>query len=335
MAHPRLTFAISHYDRYIPLLEGVAAPEGFDLEVLHVGQSKDGRYGRGRHGRMLRDGEFDVAEVSLSSYLMARERKLPFTAIPVFPRRLFSQSQIWINPDRGIRVPQDLIGKKVGLSTFQTTLSVLAKGDLQAEYGVPWRKVEWHVSRDETVPFTPEEGVVIRKIPEGKNIGVMLQQGEIDAIFRPHPPRQALEGAANIRRLFPDPKAEEARYYKKHGFYPIMHVIVFKDSVLQEHPGAAAAFLDMFDRINHVTEHYYDDPNWSRLAWARLLLEEERELLGRDLWPNGIDKNRANLEVFMNYSRDQGLIREALPVDSLFAAGALRGGSRSMELLDT
>lgn len=319
MANPKLTLAISHYDRYIPLLEGVVSPEGFELEVLHVGQSKDGRYGRGRHGRMLRDGEFDVAEVSLSSYLMARARKLPFTAIPVFPRRLFSQSQIWINSARGVRTPKDLIGKKVGLGTFQTTLSVLAKGDLQTEYGVPWRKMEWHVSGEETVPFTPEEGVVIRKIPQDKNIGALLQQGEIDAIFRPHPPRQALEGAADIRRLFPDPKAEEARYFKKHGFYPIMHVIVFKDSVLRDHPSAAAAFLDMFARINDVTERYYDDPNWSRLTWARLLLEEERELLGRDLWPVGVEKNRANLETFMEYSRDQGLIAEAMPVESLFA----------------
>lgn len=323
MANPKLKLAISHYDRYIPLLEGVASPKGLDLEVLHVGQSKDGRFGRGRHGRMLRDGEFDVAEVSLSSYLMARARKLPFTAIPVFPRRLFSQSQIWINPERGIRTPKDLIGRKVGLSTFQTTLSVLAKGDLQAEYGVPWRQIEWHVSRDETVPFTPEDGVVIRKIPEDENIGVMLQRGEIDAIFRPHPPRQALEGSASICRLFPDPKAEEARYYKKYGFYPIMHVIAFKDSVLKDHPGAVPAFLDMFNRINEVTAHYYDDPNWSRLVWGRLHLEEERQLLGSDLWPTGIEKNRTNLETFMSYSRDQGLISGAMSVDSLFASNTL------------
>lgn len=323
MGKPKLTFAISHYDRYIPLLEGVAAPDGFDVDVLHVGQSKDGRYGRSRHGRMLRDGEFDVAEVSLSSYLMARALKRPFTAIPVFPRRLFSQSQIWVNPERGIRVPQDLIGKKIGLGTFQTTLSVLAKGDLQEEYGVPWRKVEWHVSREETVPFTPEDGVMIRKIPDGKNIGAMLQEGEIDAIFRPHPPRQALEGAANIARLFPDAKAEEARYYKKYGFFPIMHVIVFKDSVLDQHPEAAAAFLDMFAKINDVSARYYDDPNWSRLAWGRLHLEEERRLLGQDLWPTGVKKNRANLEMFMSYSRDQGLISEPIPVESLFAPGTV------------
>jgi 4,5-dihydroxyphthalate decarboxylase len=268
---------------------------------------------------MLRDGEFDICELSLSSYLMARERRLPFTAIPVFPRRLFSQSQIWINPARGIREPKDLIGKRVGLNTFQTTLSVLAKGDLQHEYGVPWRSIEWVVSREEAVPFEPEAGVTLRIAPQGSNIGRMLQEGEIDAIFRPHPPRQVLDGASDIRRLFADPKAEEARYFKKNGFYPIMHLIAFRDDVLDRYPDAASALLEAFEQADRITERYYDDPNWSRLAWGRLHLEEERALLGRDLWPIGIAKNRANLERFMDYSRDQGLMSKALSIESLFA----------------
>lgn len=319
MGHPSLTLAVSHYDRYVPFFDGSVQPTGFDLRILHVGQSEDGRYGRHRHERMLHDSEFDVCELSLSSYLMARERQLPFTAIPVFPRRLFSQSQIWINPASGIREPKDLIGKRVGLNTFQTTLSVLAKGDLQEEYGVPWRSIEWVVSREEAVPFEPEPGVVIRMVPEGDNIGRMLQAGEIDAIFRPHPPHQVLEGASDIRRLFADPKAEEARYFRKNGFYPIMHVIAFRNDVLDRHPDAAPALLAAFEQADRITERYYDDPNWSRLAWGRLHLEEERQLLGRDLWPIGIDKNRANLERFMTYSRDQGLMRRSLSVESLFA----------------
>jgi 4,5-dihydroxyphthalate decarboxylase len=237
----------------------------------------------------------------------------------VFPRRLFSQSQIWINPKRGVREPKDLIGKRVGLNTFQTTLSVLAKGDLQAEHGVPWRSIEWIVSKPETVDFTPGPDVKMSMVPEGTNIGRMLQEGAIDAIFRPHPPRQALEGASDIKRLFGDPKEEEARYYKKNGFYPIMHLIAFRDEVLDRHPDAAPALVEAFEEADRISERYYDDPNWSRLAWGRLDLEEERRLLGRDLWPIGIAKNRANLERFMEYSRDQGLIPKPLPVEGLFA----------------
>lgn len=319
MTNPTLTFAVSHYDRYVPFFDGSVQPTGFDLKILHVGQSEEGRYGQHRHERMLQKGEFDVCELSLSSYLMARERKLPFTAIPVFPRRLFSQSQIWINPASGVREPKDLIGKRVGLNTFQTTLSVLAKGDLQEEYGVPWRSIEWIVSKPEAVAFEPEAGTVIRMVPPGNNIGRMLQEGDIDAIFRPHPPRQVLEGASDIRRLFADSKAEEARYVRKNGFYPIMHLVAFRDEVLERYPDAAAAMLEAFDKADAICERYYDDPNWSRLVWGRLHLEEERQLLGRDLWPNGIAKNRANLDRFMAYSLDQGLLAQPISVDSLFA----------------
>lgn len=322
MSKPRLSLAISHYDRYYPLFDGTAAPEGFELDVFHVGQSAPGRYGNDRHGRLLRKGEFDFGELSLSSYLMARDRNMPFTAIPVFPRRLFSQSQIWINGDSGIKTPKDLIGKRVGLNTFQTTLSVLAKGDLQTEHGVPWRSIEWFVSKEETVAFDAADGVRINQVPKSTNLGEMLIKGEIDAIFRPHPPRQVLEGTANIVRLFPNPKEEESRYYKKNGFFPIMHIIAFRNSVLHANPGISDAVFSMFEKMNAITSRYLDDPNWSRLAWGRHHLEEERRLLGPNLWPDGIEANRANLVRFMEYSHDQGLISKPLDVDGLFTVNS-------------
>ena len=321
MTKPRLKFAFANYDRFIPLLDGSVGTPGFEIEALQVGQSDVGRDGTDRHERMLIHKEFDVAEVSLSSYLMARDRGQPFTAIPFFPRRLFSQSQIWINADRGIREPRDLIGKRIGLSTFQTTLSVLARGDLQSEYGVPWRSIEWAVEKDETIDFVPPESVKIQKIPSNANIGRLLQTGEIAAIFRPRPPQQALEGAANIRRLFQDAKVEEAKFFAKRGYYPIMHVVAFRDDVLESNPDAAPALLELLQRIDKVTEEYWDDPNWSRLAWGRLHLEEERRLLGSDIWPSGIAKNRKNLEDFIGYSLDQGLISAPLQVEELFARG--------------
>lgn len=317
---PRLSLAIEHYDRFVPLLDGTARLEAFDLDVLQVGQSHPGLHGGARHERMIRDEAFDAAELSLSSYLMARARGLPFTAIPFFPRRLFSQSQMWVDADRGIREPRDLIGKSIGLSTFQTTLSVLAKGDLQAEYGVPWREITWVVSRDETVPFEPPTGATIRRAPEGADLSELLRDRVIDGIFTPVPPRAALAGASGVRRLFADPKAEEARYYRRNGFFPIMHVVALHDRVLRAHPEAPRALYDLLVAVNAASEKFYDDPNWSRLAWGRLDLEEERRLLGPDLWPVGVAKNRPNLERFVGYSHDQGLIPEPLAVEALFAA---------------
>src|ERR1051325_4997 len=192
MAQPKLTMAVSSYDRHFPFFDGSVALDGADLDVLLVGQSERLKHGVDRHERMLQKGEFDICELSLSSYLMARSRGMPFTAIPVFPRRLFSLSQMWVRKDAGIKSPKDLEGQKVGLSTFQTTLSVLAKGDLQSEYGVDWRKISWVVAKEETVAFEPMTGVDIRLAPAGQKIGALLAEGAIDALFMPHPPKQVL-----------------------------------------------------------------------------------------------------------------------------------------------
>ena len=102
---------------------------------------------------MLIDLEFDACEVSLSSYIIARQKGFPVIAIAVFPRRLFTHSNIWVNNRSGIREPKELVGRKVGVISLQTTLSVQATGDLQAEYGVPWREIEWHVAAQEPIEF--------------------------------------------------------------------------------------------------------------------------------------------------------------------------------------
>ncbi len=318
MANPKLTLALSHYDRHIPLFDGSVQAEGIELEVLQVGQSSPLKHGADRHSRMLQNGEFDICELSLSSYLMARSRGLPFTAIPVFPRRLFSQSQMWVNISAGIRSPKDLIGRKVGLSTFQTTLSVLAKGDLQSEYEVPWREIKWQVANEEIVSFKPQEGVTIERIPQGKRIGTMLKDGEIDALMIPHPTREVVANPDKIQRLFSDAKAAELSYFRKNGFFPIMHVVAFKDEILKQNPFAARSVLDAFEKAKEATDGYYQDPNWSRLAWGRHLFEEEHRLFGTDPWPSGVKRNRDNLERFMGYSIDQGLMEKKLSVEELF-----------------
>lgn len=323
MANLRLTLALSHYDRHLPFFDGSVQAEGVALQVLEVGQSHPLKHGQDRHERMLQKGEFDICELSLSSYLIAKSRGMPFTAIPVFPRRLFSLSQMWVNVNAGIRSPRDLIGKKVGLSTFQTTLSVLAKGDLQAEYDVPWRKLDWYITKEEAVSLKPLEGVNMQLLKPGQKIGAMLEKGEIDALMVPHPPKEALRGGGNIRRLFADAKAEELKYFRKNGYYPIMHVVAFKNQVLAQSPWAAQSVMAAFERAKQACVEYYDDPNWSRFVWGRHLFEEERQAFGADPWPYGIEKNRANLERFIGYSRDQGLMEKKLEVEELFAPDTL------------
>jgi len=116
MANLRMTLAVAHYDRHVPLLDGTVGIPDVDLTVKEVGQSIPGRDGSDRHGRMLNDGEFEAAEVSLSSYLMAKDRGRPLTAMPIVPRRLFCQSLFFVHAQSALNGPEDLAGKRVGIN---------------------------------------------------------------------------------------------------------------------------------------------------------------------------------------------------------------------------
>lgn len=321
----KLTIAMERYDRHFPFFDGtVTLPDGIELDVKQVGQSVELRDGTNRHERMIHGEEFDICEFSMSSYLMAKGRNMPIAGIPVFPRRLFSQSQMWVHPDSGLWEPKDLIGKKVAVSSFQTTLSLLAKGDLKFHYDVPWEEIHWLTTTGEKVQFDTKAGVKIDFIGNRQeDLGHMLEDREIDAFFLPHPPRSVVLGETAARRLFADCKAEELAYFERHGDFPIMHVVAMPQSLLDKEPWLAKATIDMFNDARDLAATYYEDPNWSRLAWSRHSFEEERALFVEDPWRNGFKKNRANVERFIKYSHDQGLIEAPYEPETLFAEDTL------------
>ncbi len=317
-----LTLAISNYDRHAPLIEGAVTIPNIPLKVMDVGQTETTRYGSRRHERMLNGGEFDIAEVSLSSYLIAKDQGAPFTAIPVFPRRLFSMSQIWVRDDSGISTPKDLRGKRVGINTFQTTLSVLAKADLNRVYGVPWREITWVTQRDETRTFKPAPKTKLERLSPGENLLDAIMTGKLEAIMIPHPTHSFLQNTRLVR-LVKNPAADEARYFREYGYFPIMHVVVFRDEVLNQSPGLAQAVFEAFERSLHMARGRWDDPNWSILAWGRQALERQEKILGHDIWPSGLEKNLDNLSWFTEQSYDQGLISQPLHPNKLFHPSVL------------
>jgi 4,5-dihydroxyphthalate decarboxylase len=166
--------------------------------------------------------------------------------------------------------------------------------------------------------FTPEKEIRIQVIPRGKKIGEMLDQGEIDSIMMPRPPEPLLHGSKNITRLFANARDEELKYFRKNGFFSIMHILAFKEEVLKDNPWVAGSVMKAFEQPKEICRHYYDDPNRSWLAWGNHFMEEQQHLPGDDPWPLGVKKNRANLERFMGYSLDQGLMARKMPVEELF-----------------
>ena len=320
-----ITIALERYERHVPFFTGeIKAPEGINLKPLEIGETRQRRDGYDRHHRMLRDLEFDVCEMSLGSYVLGLSRDPDFgmVGVPVFPRRYFSMSQIYVNSAAGIESPADLTGRNVGITAFQVTLSVLAKGDLKRDYGVRWQDVNWHCMRPEQLPIEFPDGVSVQRIPEGADIGEMLVRGDIDALIcpqRPEKTNQALAAAGDkVRRLFPDPMQEDQRYYQKYGYFPLMHLLAIRRDVAQRVPNLAPALIDMWEESKRIAYDYYEDPAYPLLAWGWNAFQEQRDRLAPDVWPSGLGANRENLQMFLDYCDDQGLMERPLTVDDLF-----------------
>jgi len=316
-----LTIALNRYDRHVPFFNGtVEPPPGVTLTPFEIGESVPFRDGTNRHPRILKDLEFDIGEMSFSTFIMAvgRDLNLPLVGIPCFPRRFFSPGQIYVNPDAGIDTPADLSGKRIGVHSFQTTLSVLAKGDLKLDHGVRWEDCSWHCMRGEIVDIDLGDDVEMGVIPDGKDIGVMLMEGEIDALISPQPRKSMLAEPDRYRRLHADPVAEDIKYFKKHGFFPIMHIMVMKRELADANPDLPRQILDMHNRAKDLAYTFYDDSNYSLLAWSRNALEEQRKVLGADPWTSGLKANKKNVQQFIGYSHDQRLIDAPYPAENLF-----------------
>jgi 4,5-dihydroxyphthalate decarboxylase len=258
---------------------------------------------------------------------MAKARGLPFTAIPVFPRRLFSQTQMFTTDAAGIAEPAGLAGRRVGLQSFQTTLAVLAKGDLAHEYGVDLTSVHWVVRAGETIPFEPPDGWSIDYVSADTDLGVMLADGALDAMFFSRVP-STFDGKT-VRRLFADPRAACTEHFRRNGFFPIMHVVAIRDDAVAANAALPRQLLDLFGQAKSLADTYRNDPGWSQLAWARLEMERQQDALGADPWPAGFAANRANLERFIGYSFGQGLIDRALSVEELFHPSVLDSYTRA------
>lgn len=187
---------------------------------------------------------------------------------------------------------------------------------------MPWEDIIWRPSKPELMDYDYKDGVRVEPLPDGMDLDLALEAGEVDAIFVPHPPKSVLSGNGRMRRLFPDCRAEEARYYRARGAFPIMHLVVIRRDLIEREPWLGHAVIDMFADAKRISDGYLDDPNWSRLAWERHNVEAERAALG-DPWPIGFAANRDNIARFIMYAADQNLISGEMAPEALFADAAL------------
>jgi 4,5-dihydroxyphthalate decarboxylase len=310
----QLTLATGDYESIRALKEGTVKPDGIELTVL-TDMTSDVR-----HWRMIRNHEFDVAELSMSNYLSARDQGLPFVAIPVFLHRRFRHGFVFLNAAAGIKKPTDLIGRKVGLRNFSATANLWVRGILEHEYDVPHRKIQWFKQDEEEVEFTPPADLSLTRVAPEKRVEKMLVAGELDALIHPEIIQPILDKDPRVTRLFRNYKDIEAEYFNRTGIFPIMHGTAIRQEIVDKHPWVPVNLLQAFERSKQAAYERMENPRIVPLAWFRHALEEQEEVLGPDPWIYGLGpQNRNNLETLIQYSFEQGLIRAKPAVDELFA----------------
>jgi 4,5-dihydroxyphthalate decarboxylase len=325
MSKLRLSMACWNYDRTRALLEDRIPVDGIDLNYINIPVEET-------FFRMIRHREFDVAEMSLSSYTLSlfREPK-PFVAIPVFPSRSFRHSCIFINRNKGIREPKDLIGKRVGNPEYQLTACVWIRGILSDEYKVPVAGVTYFRGGEETPGRTEKQTVSLppeirlENIPEDKTLSQMLRDGEIDAIYSPRTPSCVAQGAPSVGRLFEDYAAVEREYYKRTRIFPVMHTVVIRREIYEQFPWVAQSLFKAFVLAQREA---YDDLFESAalkcmLPWLIRHSEDTRALMGKDFWPYGIEANAQVLGTFLRYAHEQGIAKRLLTPQELFVPETL------------
>jgi 4,5-dihydroxyphthalate decarboxylase len=288
------------------LKDGTVTPAGFSLRFEEIPVLVKG------FRRMVRGLEFDVSEMALTTYLTAREHGVEFTALPIFLVRGFHHGAIRYNVRSAIRGPQDLEGKRVGVNRgYTVTTGVWARGILASEYGVDLDKVTWVLSGDEHVAaYVPPANV--EPAGPGADLGEMLIRGELDAVVGvdvAHP---------DVAPLIPEPEEAALAALRERSFYPINHLIVVKNAVLQRYPDVASAVFDAFTEAKQRYVARLRDGDVSTDAdrmYVRVL-----ETTGADPLPYGVEPNRLVLETLMEFALAQQILTRPVDIDEMFAA---------------
>ena len=321
----RLSLACWDYDRTRPILENRVRFDGIDLTYLNLVIEEI-------FFRQMRHHEFDVSELSFSSYLVSLNKEpSPFIAIPIFPSRSFRHSGIYINASAGIREPKDLIGKRIGCAEYQLSANVWIRGILNDEYGVAPSSFTTFIGgleepgRVEKAALSLPPQIKVERIGSTQTLSAMLESGEIDAMFTPRAPSSFTRGTGKVRRLFEDSHTAEREYYERTKIFPIMHVIAIRRDVYEQHRWIAQSLFKGFVEAQRMAYRDLHETAALKtmLPWLIRHVAETEKLMGTDFWQYGYRPNVENLKPFLRYHHEQGLSRRLVTPEEMFAPETL------------
>lgn len=316
-----LTIAVGNYDRTRGIIDGRVRVEGCQTSCFPL-------YPEEIFFRTFRYGEFDVSELSFSSYLRTiASGTSDYIGIPAFVSRVFRHSGIYVRAGSGIEKPEDLRGKRIGVPEYQITAVVWIRGMLQHVYGVLPTECHWRnggqeqPGRAERTPLAPIEGLDLVPLEPHQTLVDMLRDGELDALFTARPPSSYLAGEPHIRRLFSDVRGTEQEYWRQTKLFPIMHLIGIRRSLAEQHPWLATSLYKAFCEAKEIAMRDLHDVNAliTTLPWIDDEAKATEALMGRDFWRYGVDENANELAALTQYAFEQGLTSRKVGIEELFA----------------
>jgi 4,5-dihydroxyphthalate decarboxylase len=333
---PKLTlgFISAFNERVEPLMNGTVQADGVELIPTYSHPAET-------FWRQLKFHEFEVAEMSMSSYLIARSRGVDMIALPVFPSRRLFQTELSYRVDSGIELPGDLVGKRLGVAEYQQTAALWIRGILEHDFGVSQYKIHWYMERSEEMShggatgFKPPPGISFNRIAPDKSLASTLVNNELDAAHIASPwvlRANALDRSSHfrgggdwskIKPLFPDRMSEGARFFKQHGFLPVNHAYVIRGDIYRDYPWVAAALYDGFVRAKALACEKLLEGIPSALFFGPEYLSMTREMIGDDPFPYGVNTNKEMLDTIIEYSYEQGLTPRKMKIQELFAETTL------------
>ncbi|MGE5219239.1 MAG: hypothetical protein ACM3SP_19755 [Chloroflexota bacterium] len=300
--------------------------------------------------RNLKNDEFDVFEMSLSEYLVTRERaqgeRWQWRALPIFPAKAFVWLGLFVSTAAGIHSLADLRGKRVGVPDYVMTAALWFRVFLRELYGIESREISWFIGRTRDlshggllkIDAQPPRDVALTWLNTAQSFDVMLDRGEIDAAygFAPrHDPKlftlnidryggTPLDGNPRLRKLFADGGAAVVKaFFQKTGIVPANHVIVAQRRLLEENPWLGAEILRVFTQSKRSA---YEKNNFRAPAYLYFDAMDraaQEAMVGDDPFPFGIAKNRVMLEMLFRNSHAEGLTRNPAKIDEVFEPSLL------------
>ncbi len=315
-----LSIAMGDYDRTRPIFDGRVQIDGVDPICMLLSPEE-------MFFRAFRAQEFDVSELSLSSYCVTVANGDPhYVAIPAFLSRAFRHTSIYIRLDRNIDEPQDLVGKRIGIAEYQQTANVWVRGILEQDYGVKPADITWvqggmdTPGRPEKIRLNLPDDVRIESAPADVTMNDMLASGDIDGFIGPRWPRCFGAGHQHVGRLFKDSIAVAAEHFSRTGLFPIMHLVGVRRSLAESHPWLPGAILKAFTAARDIAVAALNDTSASKVTmpFVEDNLGTVKKLMGENYWPYGVADNATTLAAFCEMHYQQGLSARRLAVDELF-----------------